>query len=122
MLNLPAISKQHLIIFTPYPEPGKTKTRLIATLGTVGAANLQREMTEHTIFKVLELHVRSYNMPILRPIENCNKVNREINESFLTSLHYVSILKYQDFPEDTVHNKCYSGLVENQEADSLYQY
>ncbi|MBG1262343.1 TIGR04282 family arsenosugar biosynthesis glycosyltransferase [Nostoc commune] len=55
MLNLPAISKQHLIIFTRYPEPGKTKTRLIPTLGTVGAANLQREMTEHTIFQVQEL-------------------------------------------------------------------
>ena len=55
MLNLPAISKQHLIIFTRYPEPGKTKTRLIPALGTVGAANLQREMTEHTIFQVQEL-------------------------------------------------------------------
>ncbi|MBC6435411.1 hypothetical protein FM036_38210, partial [Nostoc sp. HG1] len=38
-----------------YPEPGKTKTRLIPALGTVGAANLQREMTEHTIFQVQEL-------------------------------------------------------------------
>ncbi|WP_373527032.1 TIGR04282 family arsenosugar biosynthesis glycosyltransferase [Nostoc sp.] len=55
MLNFPANSKQHLIIFTRYPEPGKTKTRLIPTLGSVGAANLQREMTEHTIFQVQEL-------------------------------------------------------------------
>ncbi|WP_375513037.1 TIGR04282 family arsenosugar biosynthesis glycosyltransferase [uncultured Nostoc sp.] len=55
MLNLPTSSKQHLIIFTRYPEPGKTKTRLIPALGTVGAANLQREMTEHTIFQVQEL-------------------------------------------------------------------
>lgn len=55
MLNLPANSKQHLIIFTRYPEPGKTKTRLIPALGTLGAANLQREMTEHTIFQVQEL-------------------------------------------------------------------
>ena len=47
--------KQHLIIFTRYPEPGKTKTRLIPALGTVGAANLQRQMTEHTIFQVKEL-------------------------------------------------------------------
>jgi uncharacterized protein len=46
---------QHLIIFTRYPEPGKTKTRLIPALGTVGAANLQREMTEHTISQVKEL-------------------------------------------------------------------
>ncbi|MEH2204566.1 MAG: TIGR04282 family arsenosugar biosynthesis glycosyltransferase [Nostoc sp.] len=55
MLNLPANSKQHLIIFTRYPEPGRTKTRLITALGNVGAANLQREMTEHTIFQVQEL-------------------------------------------------------------------
>ncbi|MEH1933556.1 MAG: TIGR04282 family arsenosugar biosynthesis glycosyltransferase [Nostoc sp.] len=55
MLNLPANPKKHLIIFTRYPEPGKTKTRLIPVLGTVGAANLQRQMTEHTIFQVQEL-------------------------------------------------------------------
>ncbi len=47
-------AKQHLIIFTRYPEPGKTKTRLIPALGTVGAANLQRQMTEHTISQVKE--------------------------------------------------------------------
>jgi rSAM/selenodomain-associated transferase 1 len=55
VLNLPASPKQHLIIFTRYPEPGKTKTRLIPALGNLGAANLQREMTEYTIFKVQEL-------------------------------------------------------------------
>nr|WP_230967905.1 TIGR04282 family arsenosugar biosynthesis glycosyltransferase [Nostoc sp. WHI] len=54
-MNLPANPKQYLIIFTRYPEPGKTKTRLIPALGTLGAANLQREMTEHTIFQVQEL-------------------------------------------------------------------
>ncbi|MEH1851738.1 MAG: TIGR04282 family arsenosugar biosynthesis glycosyltransferase [Nostoc sp.] len=55
MLNLPANPKWHLIIFTRYPEPGKTKTRLIPVLGTVGAANLQRQMSEYTIFQVQEL-------------------------------------------------------------------
>ena len=45
-------SKQHLIIFTRYPEPGKTKTRLIPALGDVGAANLQKQMTEDTISQV----------------------------------------------------------------------
>jgi rSAM/selenodomain-associated transferase 1 len=47
--------KQHLIIFTRYPEPGKTKTRLIPVLGDVGAANLQKQMTEQTILQVKEL-------------------------------------------------------------------
>ncbi|MEA5617085.1 TIGR04282 family arsenosugar biosynthesis glycosyltransferase [Cronbergia sp. UHCC 0137] len=49
------ISKQQLIIFTRYPEPGKTKTRLIPALGEVGAADLQRQMTEQTIFEAREL-------------------------------------------------------------------
>ncbi|MTJ15112.1 glycosyltransferase [Anabaena sp. UHCC 0187] len=47
--------KQHLIIFTRYPEPGKTKTRLIPALGEIGAANLQKQMTEYTISQVREL-------------------------------------------------------------------
>ncbi|TVP64741.1 MAG: glycosyltransferase [Nodularia sp. (in: Bacteria)] len=55
MLKSSDIAQQHLIIFTRYPEPGKTKTRLIPALGDVGAANLQRQMTEHTIFEVQEL-------------------------------------------------------------------
>ena len=38
-----------LIIFSRYPEPGKTKTRMIPALGAEGAAKLQREMTEHTL-------------------------------------------------------------------------
>ncbi len=38
-----------LIIFTRYPEPGKTKTRLIPVLGPDGAADLQRRMTERTV-------------------------------------------------------------------------
>ena len=38
-----------LIIFSRYPEPGKTKTRLIPALGAGGAAELQRQMTEHIL-------------------------------------------------------------------------
>jgi uncharacterized protein len=38
-----------LIIFTRYPEPGKTKTRLIPALGELGAAQLHRRMAEHTM-------------------------------------------------------------------------
>jgi uncharacterized protein len=50
---------QHLIIFTRYPEPGTTKTRLIPALGDVGAANLQKQMTEQTIFQVKELQKKT---------------------------------------------------------------
>lgn len=38
-----------LLLFTRWPEPGRTKTRLITALGTEGAADLQRRMTEQTI-------------------------------------------------------------------------
>jgi len=47
-----------LIIFTRYPEPQKSKTRLIPALGPVGAAVLQREMTRHTLRRADELAER----------------------------------------------------------------
>ncbi|NJN85445.1 MAG: DUF2064 domain-containing protein [Leptolyngbyaceae cyanobacterium SL_7_1] len=46
------VNPAHLIVFTRYPEPGKTKTRLIPALGADGAAIVQRRMTEHTITQV----------------------------------------------------------------------
>ncbi|MEM6611895.1 MAG: TIGR04282 family arsenosugar biosynthesis glycosyltransferase [Cyanobacteria bacterium P01_C01_bin.72] len=44
-----------LIIFSRYPEPGKTKTRMIPALGAAGAAELQRGMTEHTLKTAIAL-------------------------------------------------------------------
>jgi rSAM/selenodomain-associated transferase 2/rSAM/selenodomain-associated transferase 1 len=49
--------KQHndrIIIFGRYPRPGKVKTRLIPTLGSAGAAELQRRLTEKTFKTALE--------------------------------------------------------------------
>ena len=40
------IYNNKLIIFTRYPEPGNTKTRLIGALGANGAAELHRQMAE----------------------------------------------------------------------------
>ena len=51
--------QQHLIIFSRYPEAGKTKTRLIPALGPEGAANLQREMTEYVLQKAKKLQVQT---------------------------------------------------------------
>lgn len=47
--------RERLVIFTRYPEPGKTKTRLIPVLGEEGAASLQRQMTEHKLAEVRKL-------------------------------------------------------------------
>lgn len=44
--------QEHVIVFTRYPEPGKTKTRLIPQLGAEGAARLHRLMTECTLAKL----------------------------------------------------------------------
>jgi len=72
---------ERLIIFTRYPEPGKTKTRLIPVLGTQGAADLQRQMTEHAINRVRGL-VGS------RPVDmevRYEGGNRELMEKWLGS-------------------------------------
>ena len=58
--------RERLIVFTRYPEPGTTKTRLIPRLGVQGAADLQRQMTARVltqaralkILRGLELEVR----------------------------------------------------------------
>lgn len=47
--------REHLIIFTRYPEPGKTKTRLIPALGKEGAAMFQRQMTEQKLDQAQKL-------------------------------------------------------------------
>ncbi|MFH0994791.1 MAG: TIGR04283 family arsenosugar biosynthesis glycosyltransferase [Pseudomonadota bacterium] len=42
-------NQKKLIIFTRYPEPGTTKTRLICALGANGAAKLHRQMAERVV-------------------------------------------------------------------------
>jgi uncharacterized protein len=55
MSNTVKTPPQHLIIYTRYPEPGKTKTRLIPLLGEKEAANLQQKMTEYTLIQAKQL-------------------------------------------------------------------
>jgi rSAM/selenodomain-associated transferase 1 len=52
-----------IIIFSRYPVPGQTKTRLIAELGRAGAADLQRKLTE-AIFKTAREIVSRRNMGV----------------------------------------------------------
>ncbi|MGF1540057.1 MAG: TIGR04282 family arsenosugar biosynthesis glycosyltransferase [Pleurocapsa sp.] len=56
--------KETLIIFSRYPEAGKTKTRMIPVLGAVGAAKLQQKMTEHTINTARKLKRSRDNLAI----------------------------------------------------------
>ena len=51
---MPQRSRNRLILFTRYPEPGTTKTRMIPKLGAEGAAELQRQMTRHIVSSVTE--------------------------------------------------------------------
>jgi hypothetical protein len=46
---------ERLIVFTRYPEPGKTKIRLASVLGVEGAARLQRQMAEHALSRAQAL-------------------------------------------------------------------
>lgn len=57
-------SSECLIVFTRYPIPGKTKTRLIPALGEAGAANLHRQMTEHTLAQVRQLRADSVKIEV----------------------------------------------------------
>ena len=46
---------ERLVLFTRYPEPGRTKTRLIPALGPNGASDLQKHMTEHVPSRVRDI-------------------------------------------------------------------
>jgi hypothetical protein len=48
-------SLERVILFTRFPEPGKTKTRLIPALGPEGSCALHRQMTEGTVNQLQEL-------------------------------------------------------------------
>ena len=48
-----------LVIFSRYPEAGRSKTRMIPALGPEGAADLQRQLTEWTLFTASRWQQRS---------------------------------------------------------------
>jgi len=48
-------AKERLILFTRYPVPGETKSRLIPILGPEGAADLQCLMTERTLHRARQI-------------------------------------------------------------------
>jgi hypothetical protein len=48
-MGIVATAAVGLLMMTRFPQPGRTKTRLIPVLGPEGAADLQRQMTEHLL-------------------------------------------------------------------------
>lgn len=54
----------HLIWFSRYPEPGRSKTRLIPALGPQAAADLQRRMTETIATTVRSLHTTDPSLQV----------------------------------------------------------
>ena len=58
-------NQQGIIIFTRFPVPGLTKTRLIPVLGPEGACRLHREMTEKIVAQVQQI---KKNYPLMMEI------------------------------------------------------
>ena len=79
-------ARDRLILFTRYPEPGKTKTRLISALGEEGAAELQQEMVLHTL-RMAEHLARRRPISIEVHFEGGNK--RRMAALFGTNIRYV---------------------------------
>lgn len=55
--------QDQLIVFTRYPEPGATKTRLARTLGHHQAAAIHQELIEHTMVQVKKF-MQSYPISV----------------------------------------------------------
>ena len=70
-----------LILFTRYPEPGRTKTRLIPALGAQGAATLQRRMSEAIVARMTEF---AANHPVHLEIRYAGG-NQQAMEAWLSS-------------------------------------
>lgn len=76
--------KECLIIFTRYPEAGKTKTRLIPALGAEGAAKLQRQMTEQ---KLAEAKILQTIHPVFVEVHFTGG-NQQLMQDWLGNLTY----------------------------------
>ncbi len=69
--------KDRLIIFSRYPMPGKSKTRLIPAIGSVAAAGLQRKMTTTCVAVAREInHCRGVHVEVCYAGGNWRKMRR----------------------------------------------
>jgi len=65
-----------LLVFTRYPYPGKTKTRLIPALGEQKAANLQKKLTEQTLVQVNALQLQ-FSLAVAIYFTGCDRLLME---------------------------------------------
>ncbi|XP_070557889.1 uncharacterized protein [Ptychodera flava] len=72
--------KNRIILFTRYPTPGLTKTRLIGELGETGAARLQHYMTDHMVDVVT--NVQQHCPDICVEIDYCGGNEQDIKYWF----------------------------------------
>ena len=69
-------TRQRIILFSRLPEPGRTKTRLIPALGPEGAADLQRQMTRHTLATVQDTcHREGYDVEVRHTADQPEKMS-----------------------------------------------
>jgi len=69
-------TRERIILFSRLPEPGRTKTRLIPALGAEGAADLQRQMTHHTLTTVQDACLRyGYEMEVRHTADQPQKMS-----------------------------------------------
>lgn len=80
------IARSRLIVFTRYPEPGRTKTRLIPALGDRGAARLQRQMTQYALKHARQWRDRSPS-PVLE-VRYTGATERQMQCWLGSRLHY----------------------------------
>ena len=79
-------TNSRLLLFTRYPEAGKTKTRLIPQLGADGAALLQKRLTERVIVQAQLLAERCGTETIV----HYSGGNSEKMTSWLGPMNYVT--------------------------------
>jgi rSAM/selenodomain-associated transferase 1 len=65
-----------LLVFTRYPHPGKTKTRLIPALGEQKAAKLQKYLTEQTLVQVSALQLQ-FSLAVAIYFTGCDRLLME---------------------------------------------
>ncbi len=100
-------STDRLIVFTRYPQPGQAKTRLIPALGAEGAANFQRQMTEHTLRQVQILQSAGISVEIwfasTQSDSQSNGIDRSLMQDWLSSTWVYQAQQGEDLGERLIH-------------------